>query len=548
MLIDHDGETVVCRPGTALVAKLRKCSRLLAFAVAISQANGLVQAQEQAGGSLLSKVSSRFSREEKGRKMLQSTGLNQALGQQRGTTTPGDVAIKKVLFQDTPPAAPTAVSIPESPGGGNFELGLPASERGFGGGEPTEAEARAEAAAEEEAPPTFLNRVLGLEDSPVKLYGWIQNSYTGNPGQPKNGFNFGVNPNYQANAWQGNQYYLVLENALEQSDELNFGFRIDSLFGNDANWNHMVGVLNNAYPFPYFPGWDPAQFYGEAHLPILTEGGVDVKFGRWYTLHGYEVVPATGRPLLSVPYMFAYGQPFCHVGLMTTWHATDRLNIYNGATPGWDRFFNSKYKWGYMGGFAWTSEDEKLNLTSIFSVTPGQFPNFFNANTPTYPFGAAWAGYRPGQNNIFYEGSWRKFFTTVLTYKWNDKLTQVMEADQGFENKVAGIGPIGQQGPVPNNYPAKNVTWYSFGNWFLYQFNEKVTGVWRSEVFWDPSGARTGLQNNYYEMTLGAIYKPKDWLWIRPEVRYDWSQFRPAYIDNTKMNQVTLGFDVIVTF
>jgi hypothetical protein len=31
-------------------------------------------------------------------------------------------------------------------------------------------------------------------------------------------------------------------------------------------------------------------------------------------------------------------------------------------------------------------------------------------------------------------------------------------------------------------------------------------------------------------------------------VRYDWSQFKPAYIDNTKMNQFTLGFDVIVTF
>jgi hypothetical protein len=532
-------------------ARIRRYSGLFAFAVAISQGYGFAEAQESAKPGVLSRFSSKFSREESGKKMVQATGLNQSLGQ-RIAATPDDSAVKKVLFQDSPPAAPSlpATGTPGlvSPGPSNIELSLPAAERAFAGGEPTGTEAAAEAAAEEEAPPTFLNRVLGLEDSPVKLYGWIQNSFTGNPGQPKNGFNFGVNPNYQANQWQGNQYYLVLENALEQSDELNFGFRIDSLFGNDANWNHMVGVLNNAYPFPYFPGWDPAQFYGEAHLPILTEGGVDVKFGRWYTLHGYEVVPATGRPLLSVPYMFNYGQPFTHVGLMTTWHATKQLNIYNGTTPGWDRFFNTKYKWGYMGGFAWTSEDAKFNLTSIYSVSHGQFPNFFNANTPTYPFGQAWAGYRPGQNNIQYEGSWRNFFTTVASYKWSDKLTQVMETDQGFENSVAGIGPIGQQGPVPVNTPAKQVTWYSFGNWYLYNFSEKVTGVWRSEVFWDPSGGRTGLQNNYYGQTLGLIYKPKDWLWIRPEVRYDWSQFKPAYIDNTKMNQFTLGFDVIVTF
>jgi len=521
--------------------RFRKYARMMAFAVLISQSAGEVAGQDAPAKGLFSRLGSRLQREDTGSKMLNSAGLGR-----ESALTPADREIKKVLFQDTPPAP--GLSIPVSPGPSNIELSLPAAERSFGGGAPTETEVAAEAAAEEEAEPGLLTKFLGLEDSPVQLYGWIQNSITGNPGNPKTRYNNGVSPNYLANQWMGNQYYLVAENALEQGDELNFGFRVDSLFGYDANWNHMVGVLNNAFPFPYFAGWDPAQFYGEAHLPILTEGGVDVKFGRWYTLHGYEVVPATGRPLLSVPYMFNYGQPFTHVGLMTTWHVNDQLNIYNGTTPGWDRFFNSKYKWGYMGGFAWTSKDEKFNITSIYSITHGQFPNYFNANTPTYPWGQAWAGYRPGQNNIFYEGSWRNFFTTVMSYKWSDKLTQIVETDQGFENSVAGIGPIGQMGDVPDNYPAKNVTWFSFGNWFLYNFNDKLTGVWRSEVFWDPSGGRTGLQNNYYEQTLGLIYKPTSWLWIRPEARYDWSQFKPFYIDGTQNKQFTFGLDVILLF
>ena len=34
--------------------------------------------------------------------------------------------------------------------------------------------------------------------------------------------------------------------------------------------------------------------------------------------------------------------------------------------------------------------------------------------------------------------------------------------------------------------------------------------------------ARTGTAANYAEFTLGAIYKPKPYLWIRPEARYDW--------------------------
>jgi hypothetical protein len=528
----------------------QRYARIIAIAVATLSAQAASHAQDapQPGG-LISRFASKFQREESGKKMIRATGLGDTLGQSVAPPSE-DMAVKKVMFQDVPLPELPAASIPsvESPGPGGLELGLPAAEREFGGGGPTNVEAAAEAAAEEEAEPTFLNRVLGLEDSPVKLYGWIQNSFTGNPGQPKDGYNFGSNPNYLANQWMGNQYYLVLENALEQEDEINFGFRLDSLFGHDAVWNHMVGVLDNAFPYPWFAGWDPAQFYGEVHLPWLVEGGVDVKFGRWYTLHGYEVVPATGRPLLSVPYMFNYGQPFTHTGLMTTWHVSDRLNLYGGTTTGWDRFMNDKYKWGYMGGFAWTSEDEKLNITGIYSLIHGQFPDFFAADTTIYPFGQAWPPYRAGQNNIYYQDSWRNFFTTVISYKWNDQLTQVIETDQGFENSVAGIGPFGQSQDVPANYPAKDVTWFSFGNWYLYEFSEKLTGVWRSEVFWDPTGARTGLQNNYYGQTLGLIYKPKDWLWIRPEVRYDWSQFKPAYIDQTQNKQFTLGFDVIVTF
>lgn len=531
---------------TTFMKRLSRFSRLAAFAVALSQSNTISIAQEAPNKGVFSRITSKFQREETGKRLLQSAGLNQPLSQSIGKSA-SDEPIQKVLFQDAPVPVTPGASIPISPGPGNVELSLPAAERSFGGGGPTELEESAEAAAEE-GEAGLLTRFLGMEDSPVQLYGWIQNSITGNPGNPKNRFNNGVNPNYLANQWMGNQYYLVAENALEQSDEINFGFRVDSLFGYDANWNHMVGVLNNAFPNPYFAGWDPAQFYGEVHLPILTEGGVDVKFGRWYTLHGYEVVPATGRPLLSVPYMFNYGQPFTHSGLMTTWHVNDQLNVYNGAITGWDRFFNADYKWGYMGGYAWTSKDEKFNITGIYSITHGQFPSFFNENTPSYPWGQAWAGYRPGQNNIYYQGSWRNFFTTVASYKWNDKLTQIVESDQGFENSVAGIGPTGQAGYVPDNTPAKNVTWFSFGNWYLYEFNEKLTGVWRSEVFWDPSGGRTGVQNNYYAQTLGLIYKPYDWLWIRPEVRYDWSQFKPFYIDDTQKKQFTFGFDVILVF
>jgi Putative beta-barrel porin-2, OmpL-like. bbp2 len=75
-------------------------------------------------------------------------------------------------------------------------------------------------------------------------------------------------------------------------------------------------------------------------------------------------------------------------------------------------------------------------------------------------------------------------------------------------------------------------------------------GVWRSEVFWDTNGARTGklVGDTYYEQTIGAQIRPYSWLWIRPEARYDWSQYHPAYSNDTRKSQLTLAFDVILLF
>ena len=141
-------------------------------------------------------------------------------------------------------------------------------------------------------------------------------SRTATPATPTaigNGFNFGVNPNYKANQWMGNQYYLVIENPLEQNDTVNFGFRMDNMFGNDWQFNFMQGLFNRAFPPGQFAGYDMAQLYGEVHLPILTPGGLDVKGGRFYTLAGYEQVPAIAPSAALGP---------LHVQLRPAVHAT----------------------------------------------------------------------------------------------------------------------------------------------------------------------------------------------------------------------------------
>jgi hypothetical protein len=44
-------------------------------------------------------------------------------------------------------------------------------------------------------------------------------------------------------------------------------------------------------------------------------------------------------------------------------------------------------------------------------------------------------------------------------------------------------------------------------------------------------------------------WKPKSWLMIRPEVRYDWSQAQTAPFDGgQRANQFLLGIDGVIQF
>lgn len=453
-----------------------------------------------------------------------------------------------------PPANAGAAAEEGSGSTMSADLDLPAAARALGGGGPTienlAAQGVQDAATLEKDVVKHLQELLGsdFEATPVKVYGWFQNSYTGNAnGTPKNGQNFGVNPNDRANQWQMNQLYMVVENPIEQGDHINFGFRFDGVFGQDWVFDYNQGLFNDAFPLYSNTGFGMPQLYGEVHLPILTKGGIDVKGGKFYAIAGYEQVPAISRPLLSVPYMFNYGQPFTHFGVLTTLRLTDRINLYNGSVNGWDRWINERYIWGYLGGFSWTSKSAKTTFSSTVAWGPNQFPNFLPGNQQLYLDGYVNIPSLAGLPNAGYARNTRTLFTHVGAHKWSDKLSQVMETDQGWELSVPGLASGGRNGA------ARTGTWFGFGNWFLYEFDPKLTGVWRSEIFWDPQGLR--LQNmvngrfvgdRYHEMTLGLIYKPNPNVWIRPEARYDWSQYHRAYNDDTRKSQLTLAFDIVL--
>src|SRR5262249_30366908 len=143
------------------------------------------------------------------------------------------------------------------------------------------------------------NTELGtwLAANGMRLYGWLDFGYTyassGSgllPVEPR--------PNRFGNELLANQLALVLEKPLKP-DELSFGYLVRFYAGADPALMQPKGGIDAP---PGNPRFSAAfrDLYLSAHLPILTEGGVDVKLGRQTTCIGYSGALAPYRTFYSI--------------------------------------------------------------------------------------------------------------------------------------------------------------------------------------------------------------------------------------------------------
>jgi len=128
---------------------------------------------------------------------------------------------------------------------------------------------------------------------------------------------------------------------------LSWGGRIDLLYGTDFLYTVAAGLdAYRTYPDPVElsgPRWASSRYYGLAMPQLYGEVGtqeLNIKFGHFYTLIGYEVVPAIGNFFYTHAYTMQYGEPFTHTGILGTWMPNDQLTIIGGITNGWNNWDN----------------------------------------------------------------------------------------------------------------------------------------------------------------------------------------------------------------
>lgn len=327
------------------------------------------------------------------------------------------------------------------------------------------------------------------EGSSLNFGGWTQWGYY----SETNGMFFD-NDNRQ---FKNHQSWLYAEKVADGSEGFDWGFRADLMYGQDADDTQAFG--SNPGSWDYLNGWDRGYGYGWALPQAYAEvafGDLSIKAGHFYTLLGYEVVPATGNFFFSHAYTMFNSEAFTHTGALATYSASDDVTLYAGWTMGWDTGFRQNNGGSsFLGGFS-TALGEDAKLTYI--TTAGDF-------------GAIGEGY---SHSIVLDLT----LTEDLNYVIQSDLLDTRDSALGINTETIGL----------NQY-------------LFYTLTDEVKLGGRVE-WWKRDGI------SHYGITGGVNIRPIENLVIRPEVRHDWAPAGNTVDPAGKSNFTTFAADVILSF
>nr|WP_240775411.1 MULTISPECIES: outer membrane beta-barrel protein [Neokomagataea] len=373
----------------------------------------------------------------------------------------------------------------------------------------------------------------------ITLQGEAEGGIMANPARPDNGINFGNFLSDHANQLQLNQLSLTLSKNIDSSKpETQFGFTIQALYGSDGRYYELLGISNKITSKRY--QILPIQAHVDAHLNMLTSGGLDMQAGILEAPMGVEVLEPTARPFYTLAYTAQYSVPFEHLGAMFHLHITPHLDFNFGVDPGNQTTFgkndNNNAAAGYFGFNLNGLANGKLNIVELSRVGP--------------------------ENAVAILG---KRANTAQRY-WND-----IAAYYTLNSKITLTGEFNFLHDV--GLRAEN---YSFVTYASYKLTPHWTLNYRGEIFRDNSGLSvvSFLKNQAYMnaflssdvsveaappttyggLTLGATYSPDIGhgvriFALRPEIRFDRSLNGTSPFNNGRnIGMFTFGGDATIGF
>ena len=351
---------------------------------------------------------------------------------------------------------------------------------------------------------------IGAVTDGIRLSGFVDTTYTYNFNAPQTNINTLRVFDTRANSFMINNAELVVEKPVVKESPA--GFRVDLDFGTDAE---VVGGVTTGLGSTT-DELDVQQMYAEYLAPIGN--GLDVKVGRFVTMHGAEVIESKDNWNLSRSWLFGYAIPFTHTGIRAAYPWADWLSTTVGVSNGWDLVDD-------------TNKGKTIELSA--TITPCKASSV----TVNYMLGAEQAGNNNNQ---------RSLLDLVASYQFTDALQAKVNFDYGLEDDAVAF--------------AKNASWTGVAGYLRYQVNDKFALAGRAEWLNDADGVRTALSSGIngitgtdvklYDYTLTGEYKLNEHLIARLEYRHDQASehvFR-AHDLRQLSYQDTVGVEFIAPF
>ena len=363
-------------------------------------------------------------------------------------------------------------------------------------------------------------------DSLINVHGWVNAGFIGNTSSPASGFNGPYNAVDRANSLMMNQLYVVAERELPTSGS-GIGGRVDLIYGEDFLLAQSTGMERQPDGSQRWNKQDYGLALPQAYLTIGNRD-LNLQAGHFYSIIGYEGVPAPSNFFYSKSYSYQFAGPFVHWGALLNGNLTDEISAQAGLVNGWDALDRDDDSLAFMGKIRY--ENRNTGVWTSFALITGQEAN------------------NPGGLAIVDDQ------TNRTRYSWLVGLPLTERMDYVFHHWLGSQAEGDLQGGSAN--------WYGIDQYVYYNLNECwKTGV-RFEWFHDEDGTRVGLNrannpNNpsfpgdVYSLSAGVNWTPTGNLTLRPEIRADWydgEAVRSPFDDGAATNQLMLGLDAILLF
>ncbi len=324
----------------------------------------------------------------------------------------------------------------------------------------------------------LTNRVESLEGGLLGLNGFqfgglMYGSYNYNFNSPDSGSN-----NMRIFDQNHNDFTMdLLQLEVSKETESGVGFHAVLDYGETA------GLIQSDWGGDLAHNFEVQQAYMTYTFGVGN--GVEMKFGKFATLLGGEVIESPYNPNVSRSFMFGYAIPFTHTGVLFSTALNDNISLTAGVVNGWDNVRDNNNGKTFLGSLGLEFGDLAWTFNGVFGAEDDDS-------------GSSKTG----------------VFDTVLTYSPMENVDLLANFDYGTASEQVG-------GDDANWTGLSGIV--TLGGGLLDEGLADWSFALRGEWFSDQDGYRTGIDQDLREVTGTFKWQMTENMQARLEFRHDWS-------------------------